>query len=60
MNIRQEHLERKNDPLIKTFKEIAFKIAEKYTEKDIKNVKLELNLDKSKKIINMNMTVYNF
>ena len=59
MDVFQEHLERYQDPLIESFREVALKIAEKYTPKYVSNLKMELNLNKPKKDVIINMLTIN-
>jgi len=59
MDVFQEHLERYQDPLIESFRDIALKVAQKYTPKYVKNMKFELNLDKQKKDVIISMLTIN-
>ena len=60
MDINQNYLERDQDPLIKNFKQIALEVAERYTPKYVQNMKFELNLDKPKKSVIIDILIHNF
>jgi septum formation topological specificity factor MinE len=59
MDVWKEHIERFQDSLIENFRNMALQIAEKYTPHYVDNLKIELNLDKPKKKVIINILTFN-
>ena len=59
MDIRHEHIERYQHPSIEKLRKAAVEVMENYSPKYINNLKIEINLDRSKKDVNINMLIFN-
>lgn len=59
MNIWLEHTERHQHPSIEKLRQAALEVATECTPKYVNNLKIELNLDKTKKDITITILTFN-